>query len=63
MQANLWHHKFSTSIGPFPSGKSEKEKKKLQKFEYLKNIKSFLDEIKTFFIAFEGLSFDEKTKI
>ena len=40
-----------------------KERKKLQKFEYLENEKSFLDEIKTFFIVFEGLSFDEKIKI
>ena len=30
------------------------------KFEYLENGKSFLDEIKTFFIVFEGLSFGEK---
>ena len=35
-------------------------KKKIQKFEYLENEKSFLDEIKTFFIVFEGLSFGEK---
>ena len=33
-------------------------KTKIQKFKYLKNEKSFLDEIK-FFIAFEGLSLDE----
>ena len=40
----------------------EKEgKTKIQKFEYLANEKSFLDEIKkTFFIVFEGLSFGEK---
>ena len=31
---------------------------KIQKFEYLENKKSFLDEI--FFIVFEGLSFGEK---
>ena len=36
--------------------------KKLQKFEYLENKKSFLDDIKTFFIVFEGLSFGEKKK-
>ena len=36
--------------------------KKLQKFEYLGNEKSFLDEIKTFFIAFKGISFGEKIK-
>ena len=39
----------------------EKEgKMKIQKFEYLENEKSFLDEIKTFFIVFEELSFGEK---
>ena len=32
----------------------------IQKSEYLKNEKSFLDEIKIFFIVFEGLSFSEK---
>ena len=35
-------------------------KTEIQKFEYLENEKSFLDEIKTFFIVFEGLSFGEK---
>ena len=53
----------STSICPFESGNCGKEVKKLQKFEYLENKKSFLDEIKNiFFIDFEGLSFDEKKK-
>ena len=38
----------------------EKEgKTEIQKFEYLKNKKSFLDELKIF-IVFEGLSFGEK---
>ena len=64
MQDNLWHHKCSTSICPFESGKCGKEGKELQKTEYLENKKSFFDEIKkTFFIIFEGLSFDEKIKI
>ena len=49
---------YSTSICPFGSGKCGKEGKKLQKFEYLENVKSFFDEI-TFFIVFEGLSFDQ----
>ena len=53
---------YSTSICPFESGKCGKEVKKLQKFEYLKNKKSFLDEIKNILIVFEGLSFDEKIK-
>ena len=35
-------------------------KTKIQKFEYLENEKSFLDEIKNIFIVFEGLSFDKK---
>ena len=43
--------------------REKKEKMEIQKFEYLKNEKSFLDEIKTFFIVFEGLSFDEKWKL
>ena len=32
----------------------------MQKSQYLENEKNFLDEIKTFFIVFEGLSFGEK---
>ena len=49
---------------PFESGNCGKEGKKLQKLEYLKNEKSFLDEKKkTFFIVFAGLSFGEKIKI
>ena len=54
---------YSTSICPFESGKCEKEQKKLQKFEDLKNEKSFLEEIKNIFHIFEDLSFDEKLKI
>ena len=34
------------------SGKCGKEGKKLQKFEYLENEKSFLDEIKNIFHSF-----------
>ena len=40
----------STSICPFESGKHGKEGKKLQKFEYLKNGKSFFNEIKKCFL-------------
>ena len=40
---------YSTSICPFESGKCGKEGEKLQKFEYLENEKSFLDEIKNIF--------------
>ena len=32
----------------------------IQIFEYLKNKKSFFDEIKTFFTVFVGLSFGKK---
>ena len=52
MQANSWHHKFSIFICPFESGKCGNEGKKLQKFEYLENEKSFLDEIKNIFHSF-----------
>ena len=41
-----------TSISPFVSGKCGKEGKILQKFEYLENEKSFLDEIKNTFHSF-----------
>ena len=47
---------------PFESGNCGKGGKKLQKLEYLKNEKSFLDVIKKNFIVFEGLSFGEKIK-
>ena len=53
---------YSASTSPFESGKCGKEGKKLQKFEYLENEKNFLDEIKTFFTVFKGLSFCEKNK-
>ena len=42
----------STSICPFESGKCGKKRKKLQKFKYLENGKSFLDEIKNIFHSF-----------
>ena len=44
--------KLSTSICPFEAGKCGKEGKKIQKFEYLENEKSFLDEIKNIFPSF-----------
>ena len=51
---------YSTFICLFESEKCRKEGKKLQIFEYLKNEKSFLDEIKSFFfIVFKGLSCHE----
>ena len=51
------------SICPFVSEKCRKEGKKLQKFEYLGNGKSFLDEEKAFFTVFEWLSFGEKKNL
>ena len=53
----------ATSICPFESVKYGKEGKKIQKCEHLGNEKSFLDEIKIFFIVFERLLFGEKIKI
>ena len=41
----------STFICPFESGKSRNDEK-IQKFEYLENEKSFLDEIKNIFHSF-----------
>ena len=43
---------YFTSICPFESGKSGKEEEKIQKFEYLENEKSFLDEIKNIFHSY-----------
>ena len=54
---------YSTFICPFEPGKCGKEGKKLQKFEYLENEKSFLDEIKNVFVVFKGLSYGEKIEI
>ena len=44
---------YSTSICPFESGKSGKEEETIQKFEYLENEKSFLDEIKNISHSFQ----------
>ena len=43
---------YYTSIWPFEFGECGKEGKKLQKFEYLENEKSFLDEIQNIFHSF-----------
>ena len=43
---------YFTSVCPFETRKFGKEEKKLQKFEYLENEKSFLDEIKNIFHSF-----------
>ena len=52
MQTNSWHHNYSTYICSFESVKCRKGEEKLQKFEYLENEKSFLDEIKKHFLQF-----------
>ena len=53
MQANPYNIiNYSTSLCPFESGKFGKEGKKIQKFEYLENEKSVLDEIKNIFHSF-----------
>ena len=56
MQANSIHDiiNYFTSICSFESGKCGKEEEKLQKFEYLENEKSFLDEIKNIFQFLKG---------
>ena len=45
---------YTISICPFQSKKCGKEGKKLQKFEYVENEKSFFDEIKNIFYNFLG---------
>ena len=50
---NLWSNGWQGQ----KEGKTE-----IQKLEYLENEKGLLDEIKTFFIVFEGLSIGEKQK-
>ena len=43
---------YSTSIFPFESGKCGNEGKKSQRFKYLENEKSFLNETKNIFHSF-----------
>ena len=43
---------YSTFICPSETGKSGKKEEKVQKFEYLENKMSFLDEIKHIFHRF-----------
>ena len=43
---------YSPSICSLESGKCGKEEKKLEKFEYLENEKSFLDELKNILHSF-----------
>ena len=43
---------YSNSFCPFESTKCEKEGEKSQKFEYLENKISFLDELKNIFHSF-----------
>ena len=54
---------FKIFLGSTSKAMADREKRgktKIQKFKYLKNEKSFLDEIKNIFIVFEGLLFGEK---
>ena len=60
MDVNSWHHKIFNFHWSFWIWKVWKGNK-LQKFGYLENEKSFLDET-TFLIVFKGLSVCEKTK-
>ena len=59
MQANSWHKLFNFHLS-FWIWKEREGREKLQKLEYVKNEKTFLDEIKN---IFHGLSFGEKIKI
>ena len=52
MQVSSWHHKLSHSPLSFWIWKLWKGMEKLQKFKYLKNEKSFLDESKNIFHSF-----------
>ena len=52
MQVILWHHKLFHFHLSFWIWKVGKGREKLQKFEYLENEKSFLDEIKNIFYSF-----------
>ena len=52
MQTNSRHHKLFHFYLSFCTWKKSKEDKKLQKFEYLENEKSFLDKIKNTFHSF-----------
>ena len=49
MQANSQCHNYYSVIWSFGSGECGKEGKKLQKFEYIENEKSSLNEIKNIF--------------
>ena len=53
---------YSTSICYFESGKCGKEEEKLQKFEYLKNRDSFLDEKKDIFQFLKSYHLMKKIK-
>ena len=52
MQANSWYHKLFHFHLSFRIWKVWKGREKLQKFEYVENKKSFLDEIKNIFHIF-----------
>ena len=62
VQVNLWHKLLHFEFS-FWIWKVWKGREKIQKFEYLENEKSFLDERKNIFHCFKGLSFCEQIKI
>ena len=53
----------STSICSFESGKCGNEEQKLQKFEYLENEKSFVDEIRHFLNFLKGYHLVKKKNL
>ena len=63
MQANSRYHKlfhFNFAFVLLNLKSVERKGKNYKKIEYLKNEKSFLDEIKNFFIVFKELQFSKK---
>ena len=51
MEANSWYYNLFLFVCPFEFGK-QKRRGKLEKYEYLENKKSFLDEIKNIVHSF-----------
>ena len=52
MQANSWRHKLFSSHLSFSIWKMRNRKEKSQKFDYIEDEKSFLDERKNIFYSF-----------
>ena len=62
MKANSWHRKLFHFHLSFWIWKVWKGEEKLQKFEYLENEKSFLDEIKNIFQFLKGYHLVKKNE-